>query len=184
MSILFQNVTAVLMDEARTVLRDGYVAVKGTEITYVGQQRPGGSFNKVINCEGKVMMPGFVNAHTHVPMTLMRGFGGGCDLHKVGAYRRLPLFCLRYGSEETGSDSCHLTFLGKLGGNRSGHGIAGRKPGADLQSLWYKAGRFHCKASGEAGTGKDRHQGEENEDRRSESNNGGRRRCDGRILQY
>lgn len=81
MSILFQNVTAVLMDEARTVLRDGYVAVKGTEITYVGQQRPGGSFNKVINCEGKVMMPGFVNAHTHVPMTLMRGFGGGCDLH-------------------------------------------------------------------------------------------------------
>lgn len=27
------------------------------------------------------MMPGLINAHTHLPMTLMRGYGGGCDLH-------------------------------------------------------------------------------------------------------
>ena len=26
-------------------------------------------------------MPGLVNAHTHIPMTLMRGYAGGCDLH-------------------------------------------------------------------------------------------------------
>jgi cytosine/adenosine deaminase-related metal-dependent hydrolase len=28
---------------------------------------------ETINCQGKVIMPGLVNAHTHIPMTLMRG---------------------------------------------------------------------------------------------------------------
>jgi 5-methylthioadenosine/S-adenosylhomocysteine deaminase len=26
-----------------------------------------------VDCGGKVLMPGLVNAHTHVPMTLLRG---------------------------------------------------------------------------------------------------------------
>ena len=81
MSFLFKNVTAVLMDDARTVLSNAYVGVEGTQITYVGTERPQGYFSEVIDGAGKVMMPGFVNAHTHVPMTLMRGYGGGCDLH-------------------------------------------------------------------------------------------------------
>jgi len=81
MSVLFTNVTALLMDADFTTLRDGYVAVEGTDISYVGSNRPQGSFDQVIDCTGKVMMPGFVNAHTHIPMTLMRGFGGGHDLH-------------------------------------------------------------------------------------------------------
>ena len=33
MSVLFQNVTAVLMDDARTVLPAAYVAVEGTHIS-------------------------------------------------------------------------------------------------------------------------------------------------------
>jgi len=80
MSTLFQNVTAVLMDDARTVLSNAYVAVKGTDISYVGTEKPEGTFDEVMDCTGKVMMPGFVNAHTHVPMTLMRGYGGGTNL--------------------------------------------------------------------------------------------------------
>lgn len=80
MTTLFTNVTALLMDEAFTTLRYGYVAVDGASISYVGPNRPQGDFDQTIDCTGKVMMPGFVNAHTHVPMTLMRGYGGGCDL--------------------------------------------------------------------------------------------------------
>ena len=80
MSVLFTNVTAVLMDEAGTILKNGYVQVEGTSITYVGTDRPQGDFDRVVDCSGKVMMPGLVNAHTHLPMTLMRGYGGGCDL--------------------------------------------------------------------------------------------------------
>lgn len=80
MTTLFTNVTALLMDEDFTTLRDGYVAVDGTDISYVGGTRPQGSFDQTIDCAGKVMMPGFVNCHTHIPMTLMRGYGGGHDL--------------------------------------------------------------------------------------------------------
>lgn len=80
MSVLFTNVTAVLMDEAGTILKNGYVQVEGTSITYVGTHRPQGDVDRVVDCSGKVMMPGLVNAHTHLPMTLMRGYGGGCDL--------------------------------------------------------------------------------------------------------
>ena len=80
MTTLFTNVTALLMDEKFTTLRDGFVAVDGADISYVGPDRPQGEFGQTIDCAGKVMMPGFVNAHTHVPMTLMRGYGGGHDL--------------------------------------------------------------------------------------------------------
>lgn len=80
MTTLFTNVTALLMDEGFTTLRGGYVAVDGINISYVGAERPQGDFDQTIDCAGKVMMPGFVNCHTHIPMTLMRGYGGGCDL--------------------------------------------------------------------------------------------------------
>ncbi len=80
MTTLFTNVTALLMDKDFTTLRGGFVAVEGTKISYVGADRPAGDFEQTIDCSGKVMMPGFVNCHTHIPMTLMRGYGGGHDL--------------------------------------------------------------------------------------------------------
>ncbi len=80
MSTLFSNVSAVLMDEAGTVLDNAYVAVDGGKITYVGTARPDAAFDQVIDGGGNVLMPGFVNSHTHVPMTAMRGYGDGHDL--------------------------------------------------------------------------------------------------------
>lgn len=80
MSILFDNVTALTMDGSRTPLKNAFVVVEGDKITYVGQTAPDGNYDRVVDCAGKVMLPGFVNAHTHLPMTLMRGYGGGHDL--------------------------------------------------------------------------------------------------------
>lgn len=82
MSILIHNCTAVLMDEAGTVLPNAYVVVEGTKIRSVSTQRPWGSFEEQIDGRGNVLMPGFVNAHSHVPMTAMRGYGDGHDLHE------------------------------------------------------------------------------------------------------
>lgn len=42
----------------------------------LGRSGPPGSFDQVIDGTGQVLMPGIVNCHTHIPMTLMRGYGG------------------------------------------------------------------------------------------------------------
>lgn len=81
MPILFQNVTAVLMDAAHTVLKNAYVSVDGGKITSVGTDKPQGAFDRVIDGHGGILMPGLINCHTHVPMTAMRGYGDGHDLH-------------------------------------------------------------------------------------------------------
>ena len=79
-TILWKHCHVLCMDEAGTELDDAFVAVSGETISYVGTQRPDGSFDREIDGHGNVLMPGLVNAHTHVPMTLLRGYGGGCDL--------------------------------------------------------------------------------------------------------
>ena len=80
MSTMIYNVTAVLMDPAHTVLPNAYVVVDGHKITDFGAQRPQGFTGKCIDGKGGILMPGLVNAHTHVPMTAMRGYGDGNNL--------------------------------------------------------------------------------------------------------
>jgi 5-methylthioadenosine/S-adenosylhomocysteine deaminase len=80
MRTLFQNATVVTVNETNQILSPAYVAVEGQRITYVGTEKPQGEFHRVVDCTGKVLMPGLVNTHTHIPMTLMRGFAGGHDL--------------------------------------------------------------------------------------------------------
>jgi len=66
----------VTMDGARAIYRDGSVAVRGDSILAVGprteiEARYQGA--QVIDATGHLMLPGFINGHTHVPMTLFRG---------------------------------------------------------------------------------------------------------------
>ena len=77
---MIYNVTAVLMDPDHTVLPNAYVVVDGHRITDFGARRPQGFTGKCIDGKGGILMPGLVNAHTHVPMTAMRGYGDGNNL--------------------------------------------------------------------------------------------------------
>src|SRR5215469_13141086 len=66
----------VTMDSSRTILDDGAVAIKGDLIVAVGPRadiESQYSANQTIEARGKLIMPGFINGHTHVPMTLFRG---------------------------------------------------------------------------------------------------------------
>src|SRR5271154_6628682 len=68
--------TVVSMDGARTIYNDGAVAVKGDTIVGAGPRREIESKYlavQTIDAKGKLVLPGFINGHTHVPMTLFRG---------------------------------------------------------------------------------------------------------------
>ena len=80
MATMIYNVTAVLMDEGHTVLPNAYVVVDGHQITDFGTQRPQGFTGKYLDGKGGILLPGLVNAHSHVSMTAMRGYGDGHDL--------------------------------------------------------------------------------------------------------
>jgi len=68
--------TVVAMDGERHIYDDGAVAVSGDTIVAVGpragiEERYEGKHT--IGAKNKLVLPGFINGHTHVPMTLFRG---------------------------------------------------------------------------------------------------------------
>ena len=68
--------TVVTMDGARAVYQDGSLAVRGDSIVAVGPRAEIEARYRsaqVIDARGHLVLPGFVNGHTHVPMTLFRG---------------------------------------------------------------------------------------------------------------
>jgi 5-methylthioadenosine/S-adenosylhomocysteine deaminase len=76
--LLVTGATIVSMDIERHVIENGYVAVRGDEIVAIGQDvaqsYPKGATAKTrIDATGKLIIPGLINGHTHVAMTLMRG---------------------------------------------------------------------------------------------------------------
>jgi 5-methylthioadenosine/S-adenosylhomocysteine deaminase len=74
--ILLTNAIVLTMDENLNQFDPGAVAISGDSIQAVGtdqQLRASYQAQEIIDCDGMVVMPGLVNAHTHVPMTLLRG---------------------------------------------------------------------------------------------------------------
>ena len=73
---LFINGIVLTMDGKLNQYDPGAVAVRGDSIVAVGAEaeiKKEYSAKETVDCKGKVLMPGLVNAHTHVPMTLLRG---------------------------------------------------------------------------------------------------------------
>jgi 5-methylthioadenosine/S-adenosylhomocysteine deaminase len=71
--LLLTNAVVVTMDQQFTIHRRGSIAITGDAIAAVGAAADAYTAADTIDCGGRVVMPGLVNAHTHVPMTLLRG---------------------------------------------------------------------------------------------------------------
>ncbi len=59
----------------KTFIKDGALAIKNDKIIFIGKSTSATNINAEtkINAKGKVAIPGLINCHTHVPMTLFRG---------------------------------------------------------------------------------------------------------------
>jgi 5-methylthioadenosine/S-adenosylhomocysteine deaminase len=83
--LLIVGGTVVTMDKERRVIEDGAVAVRGGEIVRVGRRADLAKSiraKQTINAQGKKVIPGLINAHTHIPMTLFRGIADDLDLQE------------------------------------------------------------------------------------------------------
>lgn len=71
--LLLTNAHVLTMDDRFTTHSHGSIAIKGGQILAVGAVTAEYAPRETVDCRGRVVMPGLVNAHTHAPMTLLRG---------------------------------------------------------------------------------------------------------------
>lgn len=86
--MLFKNIT--ILDKYGEIRNNQYVSTDGDIIRYIGDERPEGFFEYEYDGKGKLLLPGFYNAHAHSPMTLMRGYGESLTLHNWLSDRIFP----------------------------------------------------------------------------------------------
>lgn len=81
--ILLCHATVVTMDAHGTIMNDGAVAIRADQIMAVGTTvalQASYQATHTIDCQGCAIIPGLINAHAHVPMSLLRGMAADLQL--------------------------------------------------------------------------------------------------------
>ena len=76
LTTILRNAIVLTMNQDSEIFEPGAVAIDGDKIVAVGSEKDILSqyqAAEVIDCGKKVLMPGLINTHTHIPMTLLRG---------------------------------------------------------------------------------------------------------------
>src|SRR6266480_524654 len=77
--------TIVTMDSSRRVIENGAIAVSGGKILAVGPRAEierQYAAAQTIEARDNLIIPGLINGHTHIPMTLFRGLADDLDLQE------------------------------------------------------------------------------------------------------
>lgn len=107
MKIRFYNAKILTMEEE---VFEGELWVENDKICYVGKEtEQGETFDRQINCNGNLLMPGFKNAHTHSAMTFLRSFADDLPLQEWLYHRVFPM-----EAKLTHEDQVTLAKLGVL----------------------------------------------------------------------
>lgn len=107
MKIRFYNAKILTMGEE---VFEGELWVENDKICYVGKETEHEeTFDRQINCNGNLLMPGFKNAHTHSAMTFLRSFADDLPLQEWLYNRVFPM-----EAKLTHEDQVTLAKLGVL----------------------------------------------------------------------
>jgi 5-methylthioadenosine/S-adenosylhomocysteine deaminase len=74
MNLLIRGATLVTVNAGDEVLTEGDLAIAGAKIVGVGAAPPGFAPDRVMDGRNRIVLPGLVNTHTHLSMTLMRNY--------------------------------------------------------------------------------------------------------------
>ena len=107
MLTLFKNARILTMKSSDVF--SGELVVKDNKIAYIGPRYEGEVPDRVIDCEGNVLMPGLKNAHAHTAMVFARSCSDDLSLHD---WLYTTIFPMEEKFED--GDIYHLTKLGIL----------------------------------------------------------------------
>ncbi|WP_313756096.1 amidohydrolase [Tissierella sp.] len=79
--MLIKNIDLVPIDGKNEVIKNTNIYIKDNIITHIGEIREDIQVERVIDGKNKVAMPGLINAHTHIGMSLLRNFADDLPLH-------------------------------------------------------------------------------------------------------
>lgn len=85
MEKLLINARIITMNERMDIFGNGYLHIKDGKIAGIGNMEgitPENASLPATDLQGMWVMPGFVNTHTHVPMTMLRGYADDLPLHE------------------------------------------------------------------------------------------------------
>ena len=83
MNVWLRNAQVLCTEEnGKSLLCSADVGVQNEKILFVGAAPENFRPDRTIYCRGGLLMPGFVNAHTHSPLSLLRGCGEGKRLQQ------------------------------------------------------------------------------------------------------
>ncbi len=82
MNILIKNIDLVPMDGKEEVIKNTNIYIEDNKITHIGELKGDIKIDRTIDGKNKLAMPGLINAHTHIGMSLLRNFADDLPLHE------------------------------------------------------------------------------------------------------
>ncbi len=82
MDILFKSITLVTMNADCPVLQNAFLGVENGRICYLDSQPPQQPAARTIDGRKKLLMPGLINGHTHIGMSVLRGYADDLKLQE------------------------------------------------------------------------------------------------------
>lgn len=78
--MLFEHID--YLNAAYQVERDKFIGVRDGKIAYIGDTKPEGQWGETYKGQHRLLMPGMVNAHSHAPMVMLRGYAENLPLDR------------------------------------------------------------------------------------------------------
>ena len=78
---IIRNARIITMNERLDILPNGNILIENGKISAITTQSLEDTDAEITDAEWMFLLPGLINSHTHLPMTMLRGFADDLPLH-------------------------------------------------------------------------------------------------------
>lgn len=107
---IIYNAHIITMNPQLDIIPQGYIVIENGKIRHIGKKYPGDYDAEYTDAEGMFVLPGFINTHTHVPMTMLRGYADDLPLQQWLNEHIFPAEA-RLVNPENVRTACRLAFI-------------------------------------------------------------------------